>query len=253
MRSTFLILLMAASVTAASAQTAAKPATHAAKPAATSAAHPTAASTGMKLPAGIPPVKGIVKTAFSLRYEDTKIGTGAVAEPNKLYQVRYTGWLAADGRKFDSSYDHPASSVIGQDGKPVMGEDGKPKVAPGQPITFPQGYGRVIQGWDQGFEGMRIGGMRRLFIPYQLAYGVRGRPTGDPKDPGIPEKANLIFDVELVGVVDIQMPANHPGMGGMTGMSSGHAMAHPATAAPATPAAPVAPAATSAPAQPQTK
>jgi peptidylprolyl isomerase len=88
MKNTALMLMLAASVAAATAQTPAKPATTAAKPAttaakpATSAAKP--ATTGVKLPPGVPVAKGILKTAFSLRYQDTKIGTGAVAEPNKL-------------------------------------------------------------------------------------------------------------------------------------------------------------------------
>jgi peptidylprolyl isomerase len=214
---------------------------------------------GVKLPAGVPAVKGIVKTAFSLRYQEIKIGAGAVAEPNKIYKVHYTGWLAADGRKFDSSYDHPRPPVLDKDGKPVLDADGKPKQGEAQPINFPQGYGRVIPGWDQGFEGMKIGGKRRLFIPYQLAYGAKGRPTGDPKNPGIPAKADMIFDVELVDVVEMQMPANHPGMSGMNGMPGGHAVHanpdspdQPDTAAkPAAAAAPAAPATPATPAQPK--
>ncbi|MGA2807344.1 MAG: FKBP-type peptidyl-prolyl cis-trans isomerase [Terracidiphilus sp.] len=243
MKNTALILMLAASVAAVAAQTPAKPATTAAKPAAT----------GIKLPPGVPPVRGILKTAFSLRYQDTKIGTGAVAEPNKMYKVHYTGWLASDGRKFDSSYDHPRPPVLDKDGKPVLGDDGKPKQGDPQPISFPQGFGRVIPGWDQGFDGMKIGGKRRIFIPWQLAYGARGRPSNDPKNPGIPPKADLIFDVELIDVTDMQLPPNHPGMGGMPG---GHPMPggmppRPATpAAPGTPAQPAAPKPAAAPAAP---
>jgi len=264
MKRTVLILLMAASAVAASAQTPAKPASPAAKSATTakpsaSAPRPAGSSVGVKLPAGVPAVKGIVKTAFSLRYQEIKIGAGAVAEPNKIYKVHYTGWLAADGRKFDSSYDHPRPPVLDKDGKPVLDADGKPKQGEAQPINFPQGYGRVIPGWDQGFEGMKIGGKRRLFIPYQLAYGAKGRPTGDPKNPGIPAKADMIFDVELVDVVEMQMPANHPGMSGMNGMPGGHAVHanpdspdQPDTAAkPAAAAAPAAPATPATPAQPK--
>ena len=258
MKSTVLILLMAASVTAASAQTAAKPAAPIAKPSA-SGARPVAV--GIKLPPGVPPAHGILKTAFSLRYQDLKIGTGAVAEPNKMYKVHYTGWLAADGHKFDSSFDHPRSPVLDKDGKPVLGADGKPQQGEAQPISFPQGFGRVIPGWDQGFEGMKIGGKRRLFIPYQLAYGAKGRPGPDAAHPGIPAKADLIFDVELVDVTDLQMPPNHPGMGGMP---SGHPMpgmnmqrpgmpgAPASPAAPHAPTAPVAPTAPTAPATPST-
>jgi peptidylprolyl isomerase len=252
MKKTVLILLMAACAATAIAQTPAKPASPAAKPATTAAKH-AVAPVGVKLPPGVPAVKGIVKTAFTMRYEDIKIGTGAVAEPNKLYKVHYTGWLAADGRKFDSSYDHPRPPVLDKDGKPVLDADGKPKQGEAQPIVFPQGYRKVIAGWEVGFEGMKVGGKRRLFIPYQLAYGELGHPTNDPKNPGIPAKADMIFDVELVDVMEMQMPTNHPGMGGMNGMGgmpAGHAIhANPASpdqpgtaarpaAAPATPAQP---------------
>jgi peptidylprolyl isomerase len=140
-----------------------------------------------------------------------KIGTGVDAEPNKIYKVLYTGYLAADGHKFDSSDDHRLP-LKDKDGKPVMGDDGKPKLADAQPINFPQGFGRVIPGFDQGFNGMKVGGKRRLFIPWQLAYGARGRPGPDPAHPGIPAKADLIFDIELVDVAEMQMPPNHPGM-----------------------------------------
>lgn len=257
MKSSFLLLLMAAGASAAIAQTAAKPATTA-RPATTHSA-----TAGVRLPPGVPPVRGIVKTAFSLRYEDIKIGTGAPAEPNKMYKVHYTGWLAADGHKFDSSYDHPRPPMMDKDGKPVMGPDGKPKLGDPQPITFPQGFGRVIPGFDRGFEGMKVGGKRRLFIPWQLAYGERGRPGPDAANPGIPAKADLIFDVELVDVTDLQMqmPMNHPGMmpghgmpGGMQ-LPPGHVPVTPGTtaapAAPATPAQPASPAEPSTPPKPQ--
>lgn len=122
-----------------------------------------------RLPPAIPRVAGDVRTQYVMRYVEVAAGTGAAAEPGQVYAVHYTGWLR-DGSKFDSSRDR------------------------GQPITFEQGKRRVIPGWDAGFEGMRVGGRRRLFIPYQLAYGVKGRP------PRIPPRAELIFDVELVGV-----------------------------------------------------
>ncbi len=107
------------------------------------------------------------KTTYSLAYVDTVVGTGPLAESGKFYTVHYTGYLA-DGSKFDSSVDR------------------------GEPITFPYGQHRVIAGWDTGFEGMHIGGKRRLYIPYQLAYGENGRP------PIIPAKAELVFDVEFI-------------------------------------------------------
>ena len=189
------------------------------------AARPATASTAasVKLPPGVPPVHGVVKTAFTLRYQDIRTGTGAEAEPNKMYKVHYTGWLAADGHKFDSSYDHK-TPVIGADGKPELDADGKPKMNEGQPITFMQGFGRVIPGFDQGFSGMKIGGKRRLFIPWQLAYGARGRPGPNAENPGIPPKADLIFDIELVDVTELQVPQGHPGMG-----QPMHITPHPAT------------------------
>jgi peptidylprolyl isomerase len=128
------------------------------------------------LPKNIPPVDAPTKVQYVMRYQDIKVGTGDLAGPGFVYTVHYTGWLAADGTKFDSSVDR------------------------GQPFQFQQGIRRVITGWDQGFEGMRVGGKRRLFIPYQLAYGELGRP------PVIPAKADLIFDVELIDQLDPNAP-----------------------------------------------
>lgn len=119
---------------------------------------------------------------YSLDYVDTQIGNGELAAAHKFYTVRYTGYLADQGTKFDSSYDHPNA----------------------EPITFPHGEHRVIPGWDTGFEGMRVGGKRRLYIPYQLAYGEEGRP------PVIPAKSELIFDVELVSQSDAPPPRPAP-------------------------------------------
>ncbi len=221
-----------------------KPATSAAKAGSAPAAGAkkpvttTASSSAIKLPPGVPAVKGVLKTGFALKYQDVTIGTGKDAEPNKLYKVHYTGWLAADGKKFDSSFDHK-SPVLDKDGKPENDADGKPKMGEAQPIQFPQGRGRVIPGWDQGFEGMKVGGKRRLFIPYQLAYGAVGRP------PVIPAKADLIFDIELVDVAD--MPA--PPVGGPMGRPMPGAMGAPGAPKPPTSAAPAAPATPSAPAR----
>jgi peptidylprolyl isomerase len=191
------IALLAALSTAANAQTATpksatstatKPAATAAKPATTATHHATtaAASTAANptTPPNIPKVVGVAKTAYALRYIDIVTGTGPVAELSvlgtseadskiKWYTVKYTGWLT-DGTKFDSSDDHPG----------------------GEPITFPAGAHRVIPGWDTGFIDMHVGGKRRLFIPYQLAYGEAGRP------PHIPAKSDLIFDIELVAMSD---------------------------------------------------
>lgn len=135
------------------------------------------ARAGVQLPHSIPTVSGPMRTAFSLRYVDVAEGTGAPAQARKCLYAHYTGWLT-NGTRFDSSRDTLP--------------DGRPK----PPLAFPQGARRVIAGWDAGFEGMRVGGRRRLFIPYQLAYGELGRP------PRIPPKAMLIFDVELMGVAD---------------------------------------------------
>jgi peptidylprolyl isomerase len=145
-------------------------------------AHASAAQAGPRLPPGVPPAPGKLKTAFALRYIDTKVGDGDLAAPGQFYTVHYTGWLASDGTKFDSSVDR------------------------GEPITFFQGAHRVIPGWDAGFEGMHVGGKRRLFVPYQLAYGEMGRP------PVIPPRSDLIFDVELLSVsaAPPQPPASAP-------------------------------------------
>jgi peptidylprolyl isomerase len=126
---------------------------------------------GTTLPSSIPKVVGIPKTLYAIKYIDIKIGTGALAQPHKFYTVHYTGWFP-NGTKFDSSVDR------------------------GTPFTFPYGAHRVITGWDTGFEGMHVGGKRRLFVPYQLAYGELGNP------PHMPAKANLIFDVEFISQSD---------------------------------------------------
>lgn len=119
-------------------------------------------------------------STFSLIYVDTKIGTGELAQAHKWYTVHYTGYLP-DGTKFDSSVDR------------------------GEPISFPYGGHRVIEGWDTGFEGMHIGGKRRLYVPYELGYGENGRAPIPPRSP-------LIFDVELLAQSDTQpsKPAGPP-------------------------------------------
>jgi hypothetical protein len=111
------------------------------------------------------------KTLASLRYIDNVIGTGAPAAAGKKFTVHYTGRLT-DGKKFDSSVDR------------------------NQPFTFVQGRRQVIAGWDVGFEGMKVGGKRTLYIPYQFGYGETGNGA-------IPPKAELIFDVELLDVTDV--------------------------------------------------
>ena len=130
-----------------------------------------------KLPASIPAVEGESRVAFALTYTDVAAGTGAPVVPRQCIFAHYTGWLT-DGKKFDSSRDTAANGT------------------PRTPISFPQGARRVIPGWDAGFENMKVGSRRRLFIPYQLAYGELGRP------PVIPPRAKLIFDVEVMAVAD---------------------------------------------------
>jgi peptidylprolyl isomerase len=128
-------------------------------------------------PKNIPEVSGRATTAFALQWIDVHQGTGAAVIPRGCVYAHYTGWLT-DGSKFDSSRDTTARGL------------------PREPIAFPLGVRRVIAGWDAGFDGMRVGGQRRLFIPYQLAYGAEGR------GPTIPPKATLIFDIELMAVAD---------------------------------------------------
>jgi peptidylprolyl isomerase len=118
-----------------------------------------------------------LSSTFSLSYIDTKVGSGARVAPRKWYTIHYTGYLV-DGAKFDSSYDHPDHA----------------------PLTFlqgpgPQGQRQVVPGMDTGLDGMRVGGKRRLFIPWQLAYGPNAHGS-------IPAKSDLIFDVELVSQSD---------------------------------------------------
>jgi FKBP-type peptidyl-prolyl cis-trans isomerase len=104
-----------------------------------------------------------------MQIEDLQVGTGAEAVSGKRVSVHYTGWLT-NGKKFDSSLDR------------------------GQPFQFRLGAGEVIQGWDKGVAGMKVGGKRKLTIPPELGYGARG--AGGV----IPPNATLVFEVELLGV-----------------------------------------------------
>jgi FKBP-type peptidyl-prolyl cis-trans isomerase FkpA len=113
-------------------------------------------------------------TGSGLQYEDTVTGDGAEAKAGQNVTVHYTGWLRNDdgstGAKFDSSKDR------------------------NDPFQFSLGAGQVIRGWDEGVQGMKVGGKRRLTIPADLGYGARG--AGGV----IPPNATLIFDVELLKV-----------------------------------------------------
>ena len=142
------------------------------------AVHSRAQAFDPKMPASVPPAEGKVVDQATLRYIDVKEGTGAPAGFGKQITVHYTGWLR-DGTQFDSS----------------TGRD---------PLKFIQGRREVIPGFDTGFEGMKVGGKRRLFIPYQLAYGEQQRGK-------IPPRSELIFDIELIDVKDAPpaVPAGH--------------------------------------------
>ena len=115
----------------------------------------------------------MITTPSGLQYEDTAVGGGAEAVAGQNVSVHYTGWLYADGQKgnkFDSSKDR------------------------GQPFGFELGGGMVIKGWDEGVQGMKVGGTRQLVIPANLGYGARG--AGGV----IPPNATLLFEVDLLGV-----------------------------------------------------
>lgn len=115
----------------------------------------------------------MVTTASGLQINDTQVGSGATAVAGQRVSVHYTGWLYQDGKagsKFDSSKDR------------------------GQPFQFALGAGQVIRGWDEGVQGMQVGGTRHLVIPPELGYGARG--AGGV----IPPNATLLFEVELLAV-----------------------------------------------------
>ena len=114
----------------------------------------------------------LTTTASGLQYEDTTVGSGAEARAGQYVTVHYTGWLYNDGvkgAKFDSSKDR------------------------NDPFQFALGAGHVIRGWDEGVQGMKVGGTRVLVIPADLGYGARG--AGGV----IPPNATLMFEVELLG------------------------------------------------------
>ena len=112
----------------------------------------------------------IVTTDSGLIIEDVIVGAGDLAEAGQQVTVHYTGWLLDNGKKFDSSKDRD------------------------DPFQFGLGMRQVIAGWDEGVQGMKIGGTRKLTIPSALGYGARGAGGVIPPD------ATLVFEVELLGI-----------------------------------------------------
>ena len=111
-----------------------------------------------------------ITTESGLQIEEISVGEGETASAGQFVSVHYTGWLT-DGTKFDSSKDRK------------------------EPFEFPLGERNVIAGWDEGVQGMKIGGVRKLTIPPQLGYGARG--AGGV----IPPNATLVFEVELLDII----------------------------------------------------
>ncbi|CAN7730431.1 MULTISPECIES: FKBP-type peptidyl-prolyl cis-trans isomerase [Duganella] len=162
MRSSVFVALCALAASVAQAQTPAAPATAADAP------PPPPLVVGSATPG--PAAEQLIVT-------DTKVGTGKEATTGATVYMHYSGWLyrplakGMHGKLFDSS------------------------IPRGEPLDFVLGAGRVIKGWDQGIQGMKVGGKRTLIIPSELAYGSRPSPGS-----GIPPNSALIFDVELMDV-----------------------------------------------------
>jgi FKBP-type peptidyl-prolyl cis-trans isomerase len=111
----------------------------------------------------------VITTKSGLKYVELKEGTGDAAKAGDQVSVHYTGWLK-DGKKFDSSVDR------------------------GEPFGFKLGAGQVIKGWDEGVQGIKVGGKRKLIIPPELGYGSRGAGSV------VPPNAELTFEVELLKI-----------------------------------------------------
>ena len=121
-----------------------------------------------------------------LTYADSVIGQGTEVQADDFVVVHYTGWLYVDGQKgeqFDSSVDR------------------------GEPISFPLGRSFVIQGWDKGLPGMKVGGKRSLIIEPDMGYGPQGRP------PVIPPNSTLFFDIEIIDVPKVEVEVLSEGTG----------------------------------------
>ncbi len=126
------------------------------------ASTPAAAKPEVTVPEGKAPKKLVI--------EDIEEGTGAAAEPGQTVDVHYVGVSYLNGRQFDASWDR------------------------GEPFSFQLGAGSVIQGWDRGVAGMKVGGRRQLVIPPRLAYGPQGSP------PAIGPNETLVFVIDLLGI-----------------------------------------------------
>jgi peptidylprolyl isomerase len=124
---------------------------------------PAATKPEITVPKGKAPKRLVVK--------DLKVGSGPAAEAGRNVQVQYVGISFANGRQFDASWDR------------------------GEPFSFQLGAGQVIPGWDQGVEGMKVGGRRQLVIPPDLAYGKQGSP------PAIGPDETLVFVIDLLAVL----------------------------------------------------
>ncbi len=111
----------------------------------------------------------LITTKSGLQYADLKEGTGPEAKVGDMVSAHCNGTFK-DGKKFYNSHDQ------------------------GAPLTFTLGNREVIQGWEEGLQGMKAGGKRKLIIPFNLAYGEKGRP------PVIPPKSDLVFEVELIKI-----------------------------------------------------
>jgi peptidylprolyl isomerase len=136
------------------------------------AAAPTETATPASTPAATKPQVKVPKGKLpkTLVKKDLKVGAGAEATDGKSVEVQYVGVSALNGRQFDASWDR------------------------GQPFSFQLGAQQVIPGWDQGVEGMKVGGRRELIIPPKLAYGKQGSP------PTIGPNETLVFVIDLLAV-----------------------------------------------------
>ena len=132
-----------------------------------------------------------VEIVPGLTYADSVVGDGAEVMADDFVVVHYTGWLYVEGQKgeqFDSSLER------------------------GEPIAFPLGRSFVIQGWDKGLPGMKVGGKRSLIIEAEMGYGVQGRP------PVIPPNSTLFFDIEMVDLPKVDVEVLSEGTGEVAGV-----------------------------------